>query len=262
MYAAAGDLALRTQPFVGDTNLIKRVPLGAKFFVLEPAAQGRAKIGVLNQWLSVQDAQEGYEGFVAAWYVVETQEVPPAAPPPAAPPPAPGVGGQFKVYANTDGLALRTQPVISDATLIKRLPLNAELVVIEAESEARPKVGVMGQWVEVRDIEGAKGLVAAWYVSTTRQDPALGVEPAPTPAKLVVRATADLLALRSEPLIAADTLIKRLPLNTELLVIEPAGQAEKKIGVVNQWLKVRDSEGSEGYVAAWYVIKRPAAGGV
>jgi len=121
---------------------------------------------------------------------------------------------------------------------------------------------VMGQWVEVRDIEGAKGLVAAWYVSTTRQDPALGVEPAPTPAKLVVRATADLLALRSEPLIAADTLIKRLPLNTELLVIEPARQAEKKIGVVNQWLKVRDSEGSEGYVAAWYVIKRPAAGGV
>lgn len=261
VYATADDLALRTQPFVGDTNLIKRVPLGTKFFVLEPAAQGRAKIGALNQWLNVQDAQEGYEGFVAAWYVVETQPAPPEAPPPVAPPPAPATGGVFKVYANADGLALRTQPVIADATLIKRLPLNAELVVLETESVARPKVGVSGQWLKVRDIEGAEGLAAAWYVSLQREDPALGVGPVQPPAKLVVRATTDLLALRSQPVIAADTLIKRLPINAELLVVEPAEQAEKKIGVVNQWMKVRDSEGAEGYVAAWYVIKRPAPGG-
>ena len=46
-------------------------------------------------------------------------------------------------------------------------------------------------------------------------------------------------------------LIKRYPVETRLEIIESGG--ENKIGVTNQWLKVKDDRGEEGYVAAWYV---------
>jgi hypothetical protein len=48
-------------------------------------------------------------------------------------------------------------------------------------------------------------------------------------------------------------LIKRLPLGTELTVLEP--NAEAKIGKNDQWLKVKDPTGAEGVVAAWFVAR-------
>jgi hypothetical protein len=260
VYAAADDLALRTDPFVTDVNLIKRVSAQARFYVKEPVDQAKGKVGLINQWLNVQDAVEGYVGYVAAWYVSLTPE--PVAPEPApaptpAPTPAPAEG-KLILYATTDGLALRTQPVLNDATLIKRLPLNAEFSVVEPEAQARAKIGLQGQWIRVRDIEGKQGYAAAWYLSDVRQNDVLGVTPAPPAStKLVVRTTTEGVALRSQPVISDVTLIKRVPLSSELLVLEPAAQAGAKVGVVNQWLMVRDSAGAEGYVAAWYVIQRP-----
>jgi hypothetical protein len=52
--------------------------------------------------------------------------------------------------------------VISEATLIKRLPVRSELLVLEAGGES--KIGVVGQWLKVRDLLGVEGYVAAWYV--------------------------------------------------------------------------------------------------
>ncbi|NUM49331.1 MAG: SH3 domain-containing protein, partial [Anaerolineales bacterium] len=60
-------------------------------------------------------------------------------------------------------LALRSQPVVADNTLIKRLPLQADLLVLETNWEA--KLGKEGQWLKVKDVEGAEGYVAAWFVS-------------------------------------------------------------------------------------------------
>ncbi len=80
VYAAADGLALRTDPFLGD-NLIKRVPLNAKLYVTEPVEAAKGKIGAVNQWLKVQDTDEGYEGYAAAWYVAAQ----PAAQPQSAP---------------------------------------------------------------------------------------------------------------------------------------------------------------------------------
>jgi hypothetical protein len=59
------------------------------------------------------------------------------------------------------------------------------------------------------------------------------------------------LSLRSAPRIAADTLIKYLPLGAKLTLRDPADAV--KIGRQNQWLPVKTSDGTEGYVAAWYV---------
>ena len=162
-----------------------------------------------------------------------------------------------------DGVALRSQAVISDATLLKREPFNAQLLVMEDHTQALGKVGVSGQWLQVKDIEGSQGFVAAWYVAQAPSH-ALGVAPAPqtppVPAKLVVRPTTDNLALRSQPVIADSTLIKRYPLWSEFLVLEPVSQGLAKIGQSGQWLNVTTIDGQQGYVAAWYVSQRPSAG--
>ena len=58
---------------------------------------------------------------------------------------------------------MRRQPVISDATLIKRLPLGTELTVLEQNAEA--KIGKNDQWLKVKDPSGTEGYVAAWFVA-------------------------------------------------------------------------------------------------
>jgi hypothetical protein len=218
----------------------------------------------------VQETQEGYEGYVAAWYVSEKAEptpLPESKPTPEqkpTPPPVSGTPGGV-LYAIVDGLAMRDKPNLDTSRVLKRVPLNAQFAVQEPLTQVDPKLGMQNQWLLVRDIEGDQGYVAAWYVSRFRQEavgvyPKVGTPVGPTtaPDKLVVRAAEDGLALRKQPVISEATLIKRYSLASEFLVLEPVAQAEGKIGSVNQWFKVRDVEGLEGYIAAWYVTRRPA----
>jgi len=60
------------------------------------------------------------------------------------------------------------------------------------------------------------------------------------------------LRLRSAPTTASDTVAVEPP-GADLRVLEPVDVALPKIGVYDQWIKVRDAQGHEGYVAAWYV---------
>ncbi|MBA4380501.1 MAG: hypothetical protein C0393_07500, partial [Anaerolinea sp.] len=83
----------------------------------------------MNQWLAVK-APDGTAGYTAAWYVSLTRQT---APPPSPTPPTPPTPAAPKVTApsvvvktTTEGVALRTKPDTSDATLIKRLPLGSE----------------------------------------------------------------------------------------------------------------------------------------
>jgi len=48
-------------------------------------------------------------------------------------------------------------------------------------------------------------------------------------------------------------LVVSVPASTYLLVLDSDG--EGKIGGVNQWIRVRDSQGHEGFAAAWYLEK-------
>ena len=64
------------------------------------------------------------------------------------------------------------------------------------------------------------------------------------------------LRLRSAPTTASDTVAIEPP-GANLRVIEPVDVATPKIGVYNQWIHVRDAQGREGYVAAWYVEAGP-----
>jgi hypothetical protein len=133
------------------------------------------------------------------------------------------------------------------AHLIKRLPLVTTLEVEEPEELAKKKIGVYGQWIKVKDASGNVGYVAAWYIKADAipDEGENGDEP------LSLKTTAEGVALRRIPIIADHTLIKRLPDGSIVEALD--ADAESKVGVNGEWIKVRDSSGAEGYIAAWYV---------
>ena len=180
--------------------------------------------------------------------------------PPDPKPKIPLPSDSFPVYATVDGLAFRDAPSVAGA-LIKRLPLNARLEILETQDEAEAKIGEYGKWLHIQDSAGDQGYTAAWYVSKTVVDEETET---PTPQPPVVTPDdveyflipiADGLALREAGNYNAQ-LIKRLPLNTELGYLESREDVNQKVGVVNQWIKVYDANGSQGYVAAWYVTRK------
>ncbi|MCI0607482.1 MAG: C39 family peptidase [Anaerolineae bacterium] len=271
LYAAEDDLALRADPSVGGF-LWKRMIMGTELISLEPKATAKAKLGVNGQWINVQDPK-GDQGYVAAWYVSDTKGQPAA---PATTKPAPAIAANpasKPVSASTSNsslpagalaflpieeLSFRSQPVIAPETLIRRIPVTEQLVSVEPANVVIPKVGVTGQWLKVRDASNKEGYVAAWYVkyaggSTAQQAAATTTATAVSGGPLKVKAAAEGVALRKQPIISDATLIKRVALGTEFTVTEPNGEA--KIGKNDQWLKVKDSTSTEGVVAAWFVSR-------
>jgi hypothetical protein len=209
-----------------------------------------------GQWLNVQEPA-GDQGYVAAWYVSETKGQPPAQAvtitvtaavstqklPPGA-----------LAFVPLEELAFRSQPVIDPGNIIRRVPVTETLICIEPANQAIPKVGQVGQWLKMRDANNKEGYAAAWYVNYASGSQPAGTAPAPVRGgPLQVKATAEGIALRKQPMISDATLIKRLPLGTFLTVTEP--NAEGKVGRSDQWLKVKDPTGAEGYVAAWFVAR-------
>jgi uncharacterized protein YgiM (DUF1202 family) len=192
------------------------------------------------------------------------------------PPPAktklPVPAEKFVLYASEDDLALRAEPSVT-GYLWKRLMMNAELISLEDKTKAKAKIGVQGQWIQVQDSKGDQGYVAAWYVSDKKASPASpstpkpGPAPAPTPSPspgpapapatvpagaLALYPTAQ-ITLRSKPVVAQDNIIRYVEATEQLISLDPANEAIKKVGVQNQWVKVRDAGKREGYVAAWFV---------
>lgn len=199
---------------------------------------------------------------------------------------------KYVIYAAEDDLALRAEPSVG-GYLWKRMLAQTEMICLEPKARAKSKIGVQGQWIQVQDPKGDQGYVAAWFVSeqkgkpatsstpTTAPAPKPGAAPKPAPAPAAAPVPPGALALypteelsfRSQPVIAPETLIRRIPISEQLICVEPANQAIAKVGVQNQWLKVRGADKKEGYVAAWYVkyaggstaqvatASAPAAGG-
>ena len=145
------------------------------------------------------------------------------------------------------GLRLRAKPV--DGAVLCVLPAGSKLTVIEPADKARLKIGVVDQWLNVKDDLGQIGYTAAWFVELL---------PSPNePDQLTVYVSTSLgksnLRLRSAPNTSSN-IVESLPIQTPLLVLEQAATARPKIGVVDEWLNVRAPDGKVGFVAAWYVV--------
>jgi hypothetical protein len=234
--------------------------MGTELISLEPKATAKAKLGVNGQWINVQDPK-GDQGYVAAWYVSDTKGKPAA---PATTKPVsgntstPSLPAGALAFLPLEQISLRSQPIVAPETLIRLVSVTEQLVSIEPANVVIPKVGVNGQWLKVRDASNREGFVAAWYVkyaggSTAQQAANTTTATAVTGGLLKVRAAAEGVALRKQPIISDATLIKRVALGTEFAVTEPNGEA--KIGKNDQWLKVKDPTGTEGVVAAWFVSR-------
>ena len=157
-----------------------------------------------------------------------------------------------------DDLALRSQTVISDSTLLKRFPANTQFKVLEADVTAASALGIQNAWLPVKAPDGTQGYVAAWLVSKAKTNvaPVSGTPPAPVPVPNdvpVVKTIVDALKLRSKPDNTDATVLKFYPIGSELKVLEPATEVKRKVGVNFEWIKVSDVTGSQGVVAAWYV---------
>jgi SH3-like domain-containing protein len=152
-------LTLRSQPYIAENTVIKRLPSNAKLVVLEGDI-AKSKVGAQNQWLKVRDI-EGREGYVAAWYVSLAED--PALGARATPAEKPDKPKALIVRTSVESVTLRTQPAIAQETVIKLLPLNTELRVLE-DSLPETKIGMQNQWLQVQDLHGTEGYVAAWLV--------------------------------------------------------------------------------------------------
>jgi len=261
VFVAEDDLAFRADPSVGG-YLLKRLEGESELKSLESAATTKSKLGVTGQWLHAQDP-EGKQGYTAAWYLSEEKG---AAPPastattataatttPKSTKPLPA--GALSLIP-TEEVAFRTNTTISPETLIRRIPATEKVISLEPSDQTIKKVGVMGQWLNVRDERGRDGYVAAWYVKYASGSTAAQAETTLVPEAgnaNTVKTTAQSVSFRSQPKISAATLIRYLPVDEILTIAEPGGEA--KIGSNSQWLKVKDANGHEGYVAAWFVAR-------
>ena len=161
------------------------------------------------------------------------------------------------------GLRLRQKPDTGSNTLAI-LTAGAQLSVLEPPEQALKKIGQLNQWLNVRNLSGLSGYIAAWFVELKdgpKPAPAPTPVPAPSPkppvdpAALTVIVSSQAsagLRLRDQPSSNGNILEVLMP-GTSMTVLEPAAAARLKIGVVNAWLNVKLRGGMVGYVAAWYV---------
>ncbi len=160
--------------------------------------------------------------------------------------------GLFLVVDNAGavaGLNLRGDPARRPGNILKVLPPGALLRVIEDVDAALDKLGSPEQWIQVADQAGAQGYVSAAYV---RRSDAIFAED--EVIRLVVNGdvtSSGGLRLRDAPT-ATGTVVALLPAGSELRALDTAAEVNTRVGVNGQWLRVRDGQGREGYVAAWY----------
>ena len=160
----------------------------------------------------------------------------PPAPPTTTTPASTGLTVKVMQSVGASGLRLRAQPSMT-GMVIAIEAAGAVLNVVEAADQALTRIGVEGKWLNVKDAHGFTGYVAAWFVQSSAMVKVAG---AVGPAGL---------RLRDGPTTTANVL-KVIPADTVLTLLEPAAG---RIGVIGQWLKVKEPGGVTGYIAAWFV---------
>jgi SH3-like domain-containing protein len=154
---ASAGLRYRDAPSA-SANILGAFMPGTELVLLEPADQARPKIGQQDQWLKVC-AADGKVVYVAASFVqIKTDPGPAPAPAPAPP--------TFTVIVSSQasaGLRIRTAPDTKSG-IVKVVMPGTPLAVLESVVSAQSKIGVYGQWLNVREPSGQSGYVAAWYI--------------------------------------------------------------------------------------------------
>jgi|GEM_PF-1321440 len=169
-----GGLRLRETPSTGKP--VGALALNERVQSLESEDETREKVGKIGQWLKVRRLSDNTEGYTAAWFLVvvtsatatSTQTVAIVSPPPPVTPSIPVVTAapaHSYVTPIQDGVRLRKQP--RDGEPIGAVNISASLESLESVEATRAKIGVNGEWLNVRSLTGVEGYVAAWFVKET-----------------------------------------------------------------------------------------------
>jgi hypothetical protein len=160
-------------------NVVEMVNAGVQLALLE--ADGESKIGAVNQWVRVR-TPSGKEGFAAAWYLEKVAATTPAPTPQPDPtpvtPPEPQPEPQPAPTPISDPtarlkVAVKSSAKVYDRASVKGKVLSTQakgavLACLETADAARPKVGVKGQWLNVRYATAKKGYVQADLVELVK----------------------------------------------------------------------------------------------
>ena len=155
-------LSLRQQPING--TIIKLLSQADVMVVIEDSSAA-TKVGQHGQWLHVR-LSDNTEGYVAAWYVKQTEApiMAPSQPPtPTSPNQPASKPAGIQVNTTVNLASLRSQPRVANDTFIRTLPAGTDLIALDAD--AASKVGQQDQWLHVQTSDGQKGYIAAWLVT-------------------------------------------------------------------------------------------------
>ncbi|MBI5297760.1 MAG: SH3 domain-containing protein [Chloroflexi bacterium] len=158
-------------------NILEVAPAGTQLTLLE--ADGWNRVGAVNQWVRVR-TPAGKEGYAAAWYLEKVLPAPVPTPPPVpepeSVPPTPQPEPQPEpVPTPGDDTPTRLRVVVKSSAkvydrastrgkVVSRQAAGAVLSCIETPDVARPKVGVKGQWLNVRYATAKRGYIQAELV--------------------------------------------------------------------------------------------------
>jgi hypothetical protein len=155
--------------------VIETVQAGTELFVVEPG--GEVKIGAVNQWVRVRTPR-GNTGVAAAWYMEKVPaSVPPTPPPPetvpVTPPAPPTSGERLKVFVpervGAEGLKVYGY-ASTRAKVVSVQPVGSVLACLEPDEVARPRVGVKGEWLNIRYATARFGYVQANQVELVKTE--------------------------------------------------------------------------------------------
>lgn len=109
------------------------------------------------------------------------------------------------------------------------------------------------------DCTTADGIIQLPSGATIPSQPQPGPVPVPggAYARVKLNVTWGLNIRSSIDTSSAANIVTAVPAGTQLLLLEPDG--ESKIGAINQWVRVREPTGKEGFAAAWYLEMVTAA---
>jgi len=169
----SGGLRLRESPSTGKP--IGSLALDERVQSLESGDETKAKVGKIGQWLKVRRLNDNTEGYTAAWFLVvvssatatSTQTAAAVIPDTSPVPPAVKSAAVSRLYVRPleDGIRIRKQP--RDGEAIGAVNTLTVLESLETPEATRAKLGVTGEWLNVRLLTGVEGYVAAWFVKET-----------------------------------------------------------------------------------------------
>ncbi len=242
-------IRIRAHPVNGEpVGVVNR---GDVIEVLDAYAEAVDKVGVEGNWLHIRTA-EGIEGFTAAWFftIYDPDKQPPPEPEPI-PGPTPEPQPTLFVTPTDDRIRVRAHPVNGEPVGV--IAAGEIVEVIEPYAEARPKVGVEGNWLHIRTAAGLEGFSAAWFYTIYEEpDPTPGPKPEPKPelpdTDVFVTPTEDRIRVRTQPIDGDPVgMVSR----GDVLQLLTATD-KTNVGTRGEWIHVRTPNGVEGYTAAWF----------